>query len=164
MKEIPLTHGYVALVDDEDYDWLMQWKWHLTKQGYAGTRAGKTQILMHRLITRAAKGQEVDHKNLNKLNNQRSNIRVCTPAQNKTNRTKQINIKKPARETMQYGYSKFKGVCRHQKKWRARIKVGDKKIHIGLFATAEEAARAYDHIAFQHFGEFARLNFPEDYR
>lgn len=158
-REIPLTQGKVAVVDDADYEWLMQWKWHFRSMGYAGRRAskeagGRALILMHRLITNAPSGLDVDHVDGNRLNNQRSNLRLCTRAQNMRNQ----------RKTKRLVSSQFKGVSLYKpKKWVAYIGLSRHKMHsLGYFHTELEAAHAYDAAARLHFGEFARLNFPAE--
>lgn len=82
MKEIPLTQGYVTLVDDADYEWLSRWKWHY-HGGYAERGDG---VLMHREITDCPAGKEVDHINHDPLDNRRENLRVVTRWQNMLNR------------------------------------------------------------------------------
>jgi hypothetical protein len=159
MKEIPLTRGMVALVDDEDYAWLMQWRWRLLPSKnncfYATTSVpsgGKNKsISMHRMILKTPKGMLTDHIDGNGLNNQRSNLRACTSLQNSRNKARESSAT--------YAY---KGIQPVGNKWRARLFVPGKKHHIGVYATPEEAARAYDKAAIQEFGEFARLNFPQD--
>lgn len=168
MKFIPITKGQFAIVDDEDYEWLNQWRWHASKQkGIDKWRAARTvfpngkygvrvTILMHRQITGAQHGQLVDHWDGNPLNNQRSNLRLCNHQQNTTNRGKNSG-----------NTSGYKGVYLlnkgRPKPWHARV--GSKKehgiVHGGYFATPEEAARKYDELAKQIYGEFAQLNFPE---
>jgi len=154
MQEISPTQEKVALIDDEDYELVSQYKWHVSRRGkhklYASTgiKAGskKTKVDMHRLIINAPKGQQVDHKNGNGLDNRKENLRVCTRSQNQRNRV--------ANRTR--GTSKYKGVSFDKKSnsWRA-------KISIGSFPSEEEAARAYDEVAGELFGEFAKLNFLE---
>lgn len=153
---IPLTQGKSAMVDDEDYDWLNQWKWHFA-QGYASRNSGsvlglRKAIRMHREILRTPKGMDTDHINGNTLDNRRKNLRICTRAQNNTNtRVRKDNT------------SGFRGVTWHTytRKWEAQININGKHTHLGLFKTPEEAALAYDQEAKKHHGEFARLNFPE---
>jgi len=99
----------------------------------------------------APEGVFIDHRDNDGLNNCKWNLRVCSRKQNNRNR------KTRSRKT-----SDFKGVdLRAGGRWRAKIRVDGKSIHIGLFATQEEAARAYDVSARKHFGEFACCNFPE---
>src|SRR6266566_1493572 len=99
MQKISLTQGRSALVDDKDYAWLSKWKWHCTEHGYA-RRCGypeKSPISMHREILGLQKGDRkiVDHKNGNKLDNRRSNLRLCTFAQNIRNSSKRKTTANP---------------------------------------------------------------------
>lgn len=155
MKEIPLTQGKVALVDDEDYDWLMQWKWCAalsrgSRNWYAVAYINGKRTLMHRFIMNAQKGQTLDHINGDGLYNCKSNLRFCTPTQNTQNQKLRENTS-----------SKYKGVSWYlrAKKWQASIMYNKKYIHLGHFTDEEKAARAYDNAAVVLFKEFARLNF-----
>lgn len=152
MRIIPLTQGKVAIVDDSDFDWLNQWKW-CAFSNYSGgkryaIRSASPKLLIHRLILSPPKGYESDHIDGDGLNNQRVNLRVCTTSQNQQNR---INQK---------GISQFKGVSWHKLtgKWQVRICLNGKFLHIGLFNSEIDAAKAYDSAALKYFGEFARLN------
>ncbi|HEY1248462.1 MAG TPA: AP2/ERF family transcription factor [Nitrososphaera sp.] len=159
MKEIPLTRGEVALVDDEDYDWLMQWKWHYTSNGYAARRDGKYGpiILMHRQILGLEPGDKTqsDHIDRDKVNNQRFNLRIASNRQNSMNTsTRKILFRS----------SEYKGVTQYRDgRWMARIMVNYQQIFLGYFNTEEEAARAYDEAAIRYFGEYAYLNFPSEH-
>lgn len=148
-REIPLTQNKVALVDDEDYEWLIQRKW-LFDGRYASRKSG-IKIYMHRLIMSAPKHLTVDHRNGNCLDNRRSNLRLATYSRNSANAKKR------------QGSSIYKGVTFYKRysKWRAQICFEYKGISIGYFETEEEAARAYDAKAKELFGEFAYLNFPD---
>ncbi len=154
MKRIPLTQGEFALVDDEDYDWLNQWKWYLTGKGYAArTRLkgdGGGIMYMHRQILGTPDGMGTDHRDEIKLNNQRSNLRVCTNDQNACNRSK-TNV----------NTSGFKGVSWNEsrKKWQASMSIDGKTTYLGRFTCIIKAAKAYDASAKKHQGEFANLNF-----
>ena len=158
MKKIKLTQGKFAIVDNEDYEWLNQWKWCYNSDGY--TARGQWDpvtkkiitILMHRLIMNAKKGEEVDHANHNTLDNRKCNLRICTKFQNMQNSKLQKNRS-----------SKYKGVCWHKdnKKWKAYITYEGKRIHLGYYDIEEEAARVYDKKAIELFGKFAYLNFPQ---
>lgn len=164
--QIPLTRGYVTIVSPEDAD-LAEVKWCVrpTQYRFYASRRAKTartnneyatvnihRIILERMIGRElVKGECVDHIDMNGLNNQRSNLRLATNAQNQQN--------KPAYSTNKCGY---KGVywAKDRQKWRAGIQVNEKTINLGQFDTAVEAAKAYDIAAIEHHGEFARLNFP----
>lgn len=160
MKEIPLTRGLFALVDDEDVEMLSQYKWQAgkSKHGnswYAHTTEKKTnkKIAMHRLICglKQYDGIQVDHKDLNGLNNQKNNLRLCTDTQNKHNT--------PSRKGAS---SKYKGVfvTKRTKSIWAGIRKDGKTVTIGHFKSEKEAAIAYDREAEKLYGEFAYLNFP----
>lgn len=157
VKEIKLSQGKYALVDDSDYERVSQYKWWaaevgVTKHFYATTSTYKPRktIYMHRLILDAPKGKIVDHINGNGLDNRRANLRLCTNAQNLHNA--------PAQKNNTSGY---KGVSwnKGNKKWQAQICVNNKKIMIGVFADKIEAAKAYDKAALEFHGKFAYTNF-----
>lgn len=159
MKKIPLTQGYVSLVDDEDFERLSAFKWYAHKEDkivyawrYAGGgRAHRRIVKMHREIMNAPDGVEIDHENGDGLDNQKENLRSATHRQNLCNRRKQSGTS-----------SQFKGVSWYAagKKWSAYIKTNQSKLHLGYFSDETAAARAYDAAAEKHFGPFARLNFP----
>jgi hypothetical protein len=154
MKLIPLTQGKFAQVDDEGYEYLNQWKWHVKKTiNHYSARRWITQgeaISMHRQIMRLTSKEKmvIDHKDHNPLNNQKSNLRICTTKQNTVNRTP-------------HGKSKYLGVWWHEKtkKWIAHIKLNGKPKHLGGFNNEEDAAKLYDIKAKELYGEFANLNF-----
>lgn len=154
-------HGLLeVLVDLEDYEYLSKFKWYVWKgksnntlyvrrNKYEGNK--QITILMHRLIMDVSDPKiVVDHVDRNALNNQRSNLRKCSNSQ---------NVKNVKRK----GSSIYAGVSYHKgcKKWVAGIsKNGDgKRVHIGIFSSEIEAAKAYDREASIYFGEFANLNF-----
>lgn len=141
MKEIPLNHGKVALVDDEDYVNLSKYKWRARnpyKQLWYAVRdssrkLGKPRtISMHVEIMGTPKGRDTDHINGDGLDNRRENLRVCTHRENGQNRH-------------QIKTSKYPGVSweKYRRKWRAAITVNGKTNHIGLFEVEEDAAVAY---------------------
>lgn len=164
MKQIPLTQGKFALVDDEDYDFLMQWKWHYrpetSSSGYAarshnfynekGKRTAK-QIWMHRVINKTMDNFDTDHCNGNGLDNQKSNLRTANRAQNIANRCKIKSDK---------ATSKYKCVSYMKKtnRWRCNIKAGKKTIFSSFFDTEIEAALSYNKEAIKLYGDFAKLN------
>jgi hypothetical protein len=154
-REIQLTKGFVALVDDEDYEWLNRYKWY-EAVGYAGRNVtnpagGKTRLLMHREILGLGyeDASHVDHINRNRLDNHRANLRICLNAENRRNQKAQSG-----------GYSRFKGVTWHKRdsKWLAHIRYETKLHFLGYYKVEEGAARAYDKAALQYFGEFACTN------
>ena len=134
MKEIPLTKGKVALVDDVDYEFLMQRSWHYSGPGYAAARVGDKVVYMHHLLMgKPPRGLIRDHENRNKLDNQRHNLRFVTFQENmlNTNRRKYQGI------SFDYRHGKFK--CYYDK-----ITLGQPKqrVNIGTFRTREEAYEA----------------------
>jgi len=159
MKEIPLTQGKVAIVDDEDFEELNQHKWCLSGDGkYARRCIGNNiGIYMHSVIVNTPKGMETDHINHNTLDNQRENLRVCTGSQNMKNRDKQNN------NTSGYkGVTYITNKTKRVKRWLAQTMEKRKHIVIGYFNTAEEAALAYDKYALENHGEFAITNFGDN--
>lgn len=145
---IPLTQGKVAIVDDEDYETLIQFTWSAHRSRncwYARTRIQGMQFGMHELVL----GEKyVDHINRNGLDNRRENLRFCTNSQNQMNKGKQSGSY----------YSRYKGVTRHRSGWMVRIQVNGKRIQVGYFKVEEDAAVAYNMAALKYHGEFARLN------
>ena len=154
MKTIQLTQDKTALVDDEDYDYLMQWKWCYSL-GYAISRVPerKSPIRMHRLILGILDKSEIltDHKNRNRLDNRRDNLRICNRTENNRNITS-------------YGKSKYLGVCRrsYDNRIMAQIRENGQNKFLGYFNSEEEAARVYDFNARRIYGEFANLNFKHE--
>lgn len=160
MKEIELTQGKVAIVDDEDFEYISQWKWCYHSAGYAvraeGKRGKQVHIYMHREILKPPSGMFTDHVNGDRLDNRKINLRSCNDSQNASNKGLQKN-----------NTSGYKGAswCNKYKKWLSSITFTKNrrvsKKFLGYFKSAEAAARAYDKAAREKFGEFARLNFPE---
>lgn len=154
-KEIRLTQGKFALVDDDDFERLNQFKWCTSSNGYAMRNVGhwphQSPLFMHHDILSIKKGKQTDHINGNKLDNRKANLREATGFENHWNTKKHID-----------NTSGFKGVTWHKvaRKWAVRIQQYGKPMYLGLFTTAEEAAHAYDKRARELFGEYARTNFP----
>lgn len=167
MKEIKLTRGYAALVDDEDYERVARFKWRaqVTEHHVYGVREEhigggrknrkRRSILLHRFVIglELCEGRDVDHENRNGLDCQRRNLRVCSRAQNNQNARKQIRVG---------GRSPYKGVAFHSFSglWLARVCVNKIQKSLGYFKTDVEAALAYDFAAREHYGVYARPNFP----
>lgn len=154
-KQIPLTRGMFALVDDIDYERLMQHKWCVNAQGYAvrgwAEKGVRHMERMHRVILGdACNGFEVDHINCNRLDNRRCNLRIATRAENARNRRK---INRPTS-------SKYLGVrlAKGRKRYTARIHINGKELYLGQFDRETDAAKAYNDAAIKYFGDYARLN------
>lgn len=169
-REIVLTRGKVALVDARDYEWLaaMAWcahtvngyRWVAVRGELIAPGCGTRLIYMHRVILEPPAGLDVDHINGDALDNRRCNLRACTRQENLRNK----------RHRRAYS-SRFKGVWWSQaaNKWVAAIAAGERNargksrsLHLGVFVREEDAARAYDRAALQHFGAFACTNFPRE--
>lgn len=153
MKQILLTQGQIALVDDCDYDSLMlydPWHAHCGHNTFYAARhspesSTRALMLMHNIIMC---GKGIDHIDHNGLNNQRNNLRFATSRQNQQSRRKNQS-------------SLYKGVTYREDRgsWRARIRIDGELISLGYYAAPEDAAKAYDVAAITHFGEFAFTNF-----
>jgi len=154
MKQIELTQGQYAIIDDEDFDELNQYNWCFS-HGYAVRGVAisqgkyKTQY-MHRFVTNCPDGFDVDHINHNTLDNQKSNLRVCSNSENRRNQKVRTYAKT----------SRFKGVSFYKRdgNWRAQIECNNKNKYLGYFANEIDAAIAYNNAAIELFGEFALLN------
>ncbi|MEN6576647.1 MAG: HNH endonuclease [Phycisphaerales bacterium] len=151
---IPLSKDLFALVDPEDFEKLSRHTWFAIGKSphiYAVRHEKGRFLYMHREITKAPGNRFVDHINCDTLDNTRDNLRLCTRRQNHAN------------TCSRRGSSRFVGVSRHGDKWMAYINWRGKHYHLGLFDDEVEAAKARDRKAWELHGEFAYLNFPEDY-
>lgn len=147
-REIPLTQGYVAVVDDEDYPELSRYNWWIVrskKHVYAARHEGRKTVLMHRQIMSAPDGVDIDHANHGALDNRRCNLREATRSQNMGNAVRVVKRT-----------SEFKGVDYRASRHRFRARI--QRTFLGHFKTAVEAARAYNEAAIKVYGEFACLN------
>ena len=150
MRKIELTQGKHALVDDADYESLNQLRWHYSNRGYAQ----RNGTLMHRVIMATPIGLDTDHINGDKLDNRKSNLRICTRQENCLNKVGKRNN----------ALSQYKGVyllkTGKYSYWRADITRGKSILQIGYFKNERHAAMAYDLWAKDLHGEFAKTNFP----
>lgn len=149
MIELKLTQNKIALIDDEDFERVSQLSWqaHYQKgKWYVVSGSPYQMIYLHRFIMRPDSKIDIDHKDDDGLNNQRSNLRFATRSQNMANSGPRNG-------------KKFKGIHKNSGRFRAQITVNYKRIHLGYFDTEEQAAKAYDEGARRYFGEYANTNF-----
>lgn len=155
MKYLELTRGKRAIVDDDDYALLSQWKWSAVKGNgklsnfYAMRGEKRKTIKLHRFIMKAKKGEIIDHLDGNGLNNTKKNLRRCSQQENIRNSRKRRGTS-----------SRYKGVSwdKREKKWSAYITFDYAKIALGNHDSENEAAIQYNEKAKELFGEFAKLN------
>lgn len=162
MKTILLSQGMKTMVDDEDFTFLNQYNWCVTGDsiygykvvrgfGYVENGEPKTRLIrMHRIIMMCPDMFNVDHIDGNGLNNQKSNLRICSHSENMRNR-----IKRSFKTA-----SKYKGVSfrKREQLWRATVWHNNKAVFDRNFKTEKEAALAYNEAALSFHGEFHRVN------
>jgi len=154
---VPLTQGFVAVVDDSDAALVGAHKWYAHRSRdrvYATTKVEGRLVYLHRFLMDPKAGEVVDHKNHDTMDYRRANLRTCSRSSNGANR----------RSANPNNTSGFRGVTWNAltSKWRAQVKVGHRTRYVGEFATPELAAVAYDEAALEAFGAFATLNFPQE--
>jgi hypothetical protein len=142
-------------VDDQDYEWVMQWRWRLSSRGYTirsdQTEGREVVVALHRALLLPPPGMVVDHIDHDKLNNTRANLRIITQQQNLMNR-----------RLFRNNTSGFKGVTYQHDKWHARIEKDGQLIHLGFYDDPVVAAGVYDCAAVLLFGrDYVWLNLPE---
>lgn len=154
---IPLTKGYSAVIDSEDYEKVMtaakNWQandWGKTVYAQSRSPADHRVLMLHRVVMDAPSGMCVDHINHDTLDNRKSNLRIVTKQQNQCNVVKREG-----------NSSRFKGVCwnKRAKLWYAYINVYGKRSHLGYYKSEEDAARAYDEASLKLHGEYGLRNF-----
>ncbi len=158
-REVPLSQGKVALVDDEDFARVSQYRWHAKAprpasyrhSWYAFRNVGGRHLSLHAFILQPSAGLIVDHIDGNGLQNCRFNLRLASFSENGQNTRKFSGCSSP-----------YKGVCwnNEKQKFQVRLSVNGRVVHLGWFTDEIEGANHYDFAAAQCFGPFARLNFP----
>lgn len=143
---------YPCLIDQEDQELLSQFSWSLHSEGYAQTIIGRRTVLMHRLVMGVLDNPsvEVDHKFHNRLDNRKSQLRICSHSENRRNSRK-----------LSPATSSFKGVYFESERglYHAQIGLGDKVKNLGRYHNEKMAGKAYDKKALEVFKEYAHLNF-----
>lgn len=147
-KLIELTgkygRGKFAIVDDEDYGLVSQYKWSMSKRGYVSCHIHYKKVYLHRFIFGLDDfdGIMVDHKKGNRLDNRKSQLRRCNNSQNQAN-------------TKSWKGKKHKGIYFCKNKWVARIMVNGIRTYLGRFENKEDALLVYNKESKRNFGEFS---------
>ena len=155
MKTLPVGRGFNTIIDDEDFERVSRYSWHVSNyEGVGGYPTGVvgtatdlfTNLALASYILRTT--DMVDHIDGDPLNNTRRNLRFANKSQNGANR----------KVIQSNNTSGYKGITKRNNRWLAQIGVKGNKMYLGSFLTREEAAKAYNVAAIKYFGEFARLN------
>lgn len=142
---------FICQFDQQDTELLILFRWSMHSQGYAVTTINGKSVLMHRLIFGVKNSSlQVDHRNHDKLDNRRSNLRICTASENRRN-SRKITL----------GTSTLKGVYKDRNKWHVQIMEGGKLTNKGRFRSEITAGKVYDSLARLLYKDFAFLNFPD---
>ncbi len=159
LKKIPNTNGVIlksrnqvhnCFFDPEYYKLINRFHWYLSSRGYAVTSKNGRRIYMHRLILEVDDPKTlVNHRNHNKLDNRRANIRICTSSEKNRN-SRKLTPKS----------SKYKGVYLDNKYWHVQINEDRERKNLGRFRSEKTAAKVYDQKARELYKDFAFLNFP----
>ena len=153
VREVPVSGGRTALIDEADYESIQHWKWSSCRKRHtfavyrAVLEQGKSRrIYLSRFIMQAPSGLFVDHENGDGLDNRRDNLRLCTHTENNRHRCRPQST----------NTSGHRGVFweRGAKKWRAQLSVNNRNVHLGMFLTVEDAGNAYRQAAVSRYGEF----------
>ena len=159
MREIILSTGHIAIVDDDDYERVSAHKWTLHdnygRGFYARTNIRRatverkySSLMLHRFIANAKPGEVIDHINRNGLDNRKENLRIATRSTNAAN----------SKHRCDRSTSPYRGAYKAQNRYKAQIRVNGKLLQLGSYICPKEAALAYDYAAKHFFGAFATLN------
>ena len=152
MKTIKLANSNdVALVDDEDYEHLIKYRWRKSTNGYAIRSVGTCKVYMHQQVCPTKAGSYADHINGQRLDNRRCNLQEASHSLNGQRRKVQANSR-----------TGYRGVIHSPHGWRAHLYCNRKHISLGYYQDIEEAAKAYDQGALTYFGHKAATNFPQE--
>jgi hypothetical protein len=154
MKSITMTNGVRTIVDDDMHEMYGKYNWTQHTKGFA-CRSMKMEgkwktVFLHRLVMNVPQGKEVDHINGDRLDNKKSNLRICSREDNAKNRMKRYDSQQP-----------FKGIRLRKGRWEVNLQCDKKAYYLGRYNTAIEAAKVYDKYAKKYFGQFARFNLNE---
>ncbi len=160
-----IGNGYAAIIDDEDFDEISSYRWLMNTHGYALRYIKKGDgkwrpVFLHRQIAKTPEGLFTDHKNGNKLDNRKENLRITNRNGNEQNKGKRASWGGTPCSSQYIGvyYDKDPNTKR-RKRWSAYVRVDNKRKYLGRFMTELEAAQVYDSAAKELHGEFAKVNF-----
>jgi len=151
-KKVPLGNNQFAIVDDDDFEFVSRYKWHLQPYPTGDGGYAVAKMRMHRLIMNAPPDMVVDHINGDPLDNRRCNLRICTNAQNQQN------------TGSRGGSSRHKGVSFNKKsgKWLGAFLFEGRRYYCGLWNNEDDAARAVDKKRGEVCGTFASKNLYDE--